>query len=89
MSYPLHTKPPRTWVRPLDNLGFEVMHSSDFIGERRIGYRHRFEDANALATREHNKALDLIEIVEESMGREVDILMPVLELWREPDAHAP
>ena len=89
MSYPLHTKPPRTWVRPLENLGFEVMQSSSIIGDRCIGYRQRAEDANAIAQEHHDRALALLGMVGDAEGREVDILMPVLELWREPDAHAP
>ena len=81
MTWPLHTKPPRTWVRPLANLGFEVMHSSDFIGERRIGYRQKFEDANAAAQEHHDRSLALIAMVEEVEGSELDIFTPPPALW--------
>ena len=88
MTWPLDTTPPRTWVRPLANIGYEVMISSDRIGERRAAYRINLDEANAIALRHHEKALDLIAAVEEVQGRKLDILMPELDLLEADDAKA-
>lgn len=70
----------RIWVRPLENLGFEVMCTADVIASRRIGFRQQAVDANELASDIHRHAVIL--------HRHANHPAPRLELWEAPDGTA-
>lgn len=86
MTWPLsRIEPTRIWVRPVADFGFEVMVQSQLTGLRSCAFRHKAEDANALARAHHERALQLISVVEEAEGRKLAIPTPELTLWEVAD----